>query len=70
MFGLGLPELIILLVIVLVVFGAGKLPEIGKGIGEGIRNFKKSTKEPSEIDVTPKESAKKEDKSKEAIHPQ
>ena len=39
MFGLGLPELIIILVIVLVVFGAKKLPEIGGGLGQGIRNF-------------------------------
>lgn len=45
MFGIGMPELIIILVIVLVVFGAGKLPEIGSGIGKGIRNFKKATSE-------------------------
>ena len=35
-------------------FGAGKLPQIGSGLGEGIRNFKKSMKEKNEIDVTPK----------------
>ena len=40
MFGIGLPELSILLVIVLVVFGAGKLPAIGAGVGKSIRNFK------------------------------
>ncbi|MBF0450242.1 MAG: twin-arginine translocase TatA/TatE family subunit [Candidatus Magnetomorum sp.] len=43
MFGIGMPELVIILVIVLVVFGAGKLPEIGSGIGKAIRNFKQAT---------------------------
>ena len=41
MFGLGHWELLLILVIVLIVFGAGKLPEIGAGIGKGIKNFKK-----------------------------
>jgi len=54
MFGLGPWELIIILVIVLVIFGAGKLPEIGSGLGKGIRNFKKATKEVDERN-TPKE---------------
>ncbi len=54
MFGLGMPELIVILVIVLVLFGANRLPEMGKGIGQAIRNFKKATSEPDEIDVTPK----------------
>ena len=45
MFGtLGLPELFILLVILFFLFGAKRLPEMGKGIGEGIKNFKKSIK--------------------------
>lgn len=43
MFGIGMPELIIILIIILIIFGAGKLPEIGSGIGKGIRNFKKAT---------------------------
>jgi len=43
MFGLGMPELIVILIIILIIFGAGKLPEIGSGIGKGIRNFKKAT---------------------------
>ena len=45
MFGLGMQELLIVLVIVFILFGAKRLPEMGKGIGEGIRNFKKSMKE-------------------------
>jgi len=53
MFGLGFPELILILVIILFVFGAGKLPGIGESIGKGIKNFKKAYKEPDSIDVTP-----------------
>jgi len=53
MFGLGIGELLIILIIVLIVFGAGKLPEIGEGLGKGIKNFRKAVKTPDEIDVTP-----------------
>lgn len=64
MFGLGLPELLVILVIVVLVFGVGKLPEFGSGVGKAIRNFKKSVNEPDAIDVSPKDKAdeKKEDK--------
>jgi sec-independent protein translocase protein TatA len=58
MFGIGIPELLIILVIVLVIFGANKLPEIGSGMGRAIKNFKKATSEPEEIDVTPKSESK------------
>ncbi|HRR42108.1 MAG TPA: twin-arginine translocase TatA/TatE family subunit [Syntrophales bacterium] len=53
MFGIGMPELLVILVIILIIFGAGKLPEIGGAIGKGIKNFKKATREPEDIDVTP-----------------
>jgi sec-independent protein translocase protein TatA len=58
-------ELLIILVIVLIIFGAGKLPEIGEGFGKGIRNFRKAVKSPDEIDVTPEQKTgeRQEDKS-------
>ena len=46
MFGIGMPELIIILVIILIIFGAGKLPEIGAGMGKAIKNFKGATADP------------------------
>ena len=53
--GFGATELLIILVIVIVIFGASRLPQIGKGLGEGIKNFKVGMKDPPEIDVTPKD---------------
>ena len=53
MFGIGIPELLIILVIVLVIFGANKLPEIGSGMGRAIKNFKKAVNEPESIEVKP-----------------
>jgi sec-independent protein translocase protein TatA len=69
MFGLGIQELLIILVIVLVLFGATRLPEIGRGLGQAIRNFKKGVSEPDELNVTPKkplpdEKEKKEEEQK------
>ena len=46
MFGIGMPELIIILVIILIIFGAGRLPEIGAGMGKAIKNFKGATSGP------------------------
>jgi sec-independent protein translocase protein TatA len=60
MFGVGMPELLVILVIILIIFGAGKLPQIGEGLGKGIRNFRKATtKEPEEIEATSKKSEEK-----------
>ena len=57
MFGFGVPELLIILTIVLVVFGAGKLPEIGSAFGKSIKNFKKASEGRDEIEINPKEKA-------------
>lgn len=68
MFGLGVWELVLILLIVVLIFGANKLPAVGQGIGQAIKNFKKATNEPEEIDVTPKKDAvddKKDEKKSE-----
>ena len=57
MFGLGIGELLVVLVIVLVVFGAGRLPEVMGSLGKGVQQFKRGLKEPPEIDVTPDDEA-------------
>ena len=57
---LGVQELLIILLIVLIIFGASKLPQLGKGLGEGIKNFKKSIKGDSE-ETPPEGSNGKED---------
>lgn len=52
MFGFGMPELIVILVIVLVVFGAGRLPEIGGALGKSIRNFKRAADGKDDIEIS------------------
>jgi len=55
MFGMGFGELLVVLVIVLVVFGAGRLPEVMGSMGKGVQAFRKGLREPPEIDVTPED---------------
>ncbi len=57
MFGLGLPELLVVLVIILLIFGANRLGDIGSGVGKAIRGFKDSIAGKDAIDVTPKKDA-------------
>lgn len=64
MFGIGIPELVIILVIILIIFGAGKLPEIGAGLGKGIKNFKKATIEEESDPEKTEKPEKIEDKTK------
>jgi len=54
MFGLGLPEVLVILLLVVVIFGARRLPEVGAGLGKAIKNFKSGVSGKDEIDVTPK----------------
>jgi sec-independent protein translocase protein TatA len=59
MFGLGIGELVVVLVIVLVIFGAGRLPEVMGSLGKGVQSFRKGLREPPEIDVTPEDAETK-----------
>jgi sec-independent protein translocase protein TatA len=54
MFGIGIQELLVILAIVVLLFGARRLPEIGSGLGKAIKNFKSGVSGKDEIDVTPK----------------
>ena len=64
MFGLGIGELLVVLVIVLVVFGAGRLPEVMGSMGKGVQAFKKGLRDPPEIDVTPTDEQRADPKTK------
>ena len=59
MFGFGMPELVIILVIMLVIFGPGKLPQLGSALGGAIRSFKKAAEDEPKL-INPKEEEKKD----------
>ena len=59
MFGIGLPELLVIFLVCLLLFGASRLPDIGRNLGEGLREFKKAFKEGHEDQSKPKEDHKK-----------
>jgi sec-independent protein translocase protein TatA len=60
MFGLGMPELLVILVIVVIIFGASRLPQLGEGLGKAIKGFKKGIADSNEAN---KDSSKPENKS-------
>jgi sec-independent protein translocase protein TatA len=64
MFGIGTSELLIILAIVIILFGARRLPELGTGVGKAIKNFRAGLSGKDEIDVTPKSEKASEGKSK------
>jgi sec-independent protein translocase protein TatA len=59
MFGIGMPELIVILVIIMIIFGANKLPQMGSGLANGIRNFKKGMDEKEDAEAAPKKIGEK-----------
>ena len=61
MFGLGMPELLVILVIVIVIFGASRLPQLGEGLGKAIKGFKKGLSSDSPEEIS-KDAGKKENK--------
>ncbi|MCK9173910.1 MAG: twin-arginine translocase TatA/TatE family subunit [Desulforhopalus sp.] len=60
MFGMGIWELLVILAIVVVIFGAGKLPELGAGLGKGIKNFKDATKKEEQKTIDDEKNEKSE----------
>ena len=56
MFGIGAGEWVLILLVILVVFGASKLPQLGDGLGRAIKNFKRAVTSANEIEVSPKKS--------------
>ena len=73
MMGIGFPELMIILVIIMIIFGAGKLPQIGSAFGQSIKNFKSSMKEAEELEASAEDSEEKpalEDKETASVAPE
>jgi len=66
---LGFGEILIILVVVLLIFGANKIPQLGDALGKGIKNFRKATREDDSIDVTPPKGAEKLGASRPASSP-
>ena len=66
--GVGMPELLIVLVIVLLVFGASRLPQIGEGIGKAVKNLKRGLQSDDDIEVTPKTRQVSESSSAHAVN--
>ena len=64
MFGLGTAELLVILAVIFFFFGAEKIPELSRGLGRAVRNFKKGLHEPDAIDVTPKKEEKPSEEKK------
>ncbi|MFQ5455509.1 MAG: twin-arginine translocase TatA/TatE family subunit [Nitrospirota bacterium] len=64
MFGIGMPELIVIMLIILIIFGAGKLPEIGSGLGKAIRGFKKGLTDADDIEISDNRKEKDNNNSK------
>ena len=62
MFGLGMPELLVIFFILMIIFGANRLPEVGSGMGKAIRGFKDAISGKDDIDGTPKVSKGTEEK--------
>jgi len=58
----GLTGILLIIIVVLLITGVNKLPDIGSGLGRSIKNFKRSLNEPDEIDVTPESERKKDEK--------
>lgn len=56
---IGMSEILVILVVFVALFGYKKLPDLGKNLGRGIKNFKRSMSEPDEIDITPKAEGEK-----------
>jgi len=67
MMGIGFPELMIILVIIMIIFGAGKLPEIGNAFGRSIKNFKQSMKEADQEELEEEASTSEDSKGSEAV---